>query len=1055
MNAQSTPVRQKKVKTQLVDSFAELTPIKDCTSHYIEIANVSDDFICSQKSEKFPVSLTKSQRTRIKKKRKEAERRKLMKRLYNCDDRKVNNNCTLKELDTSTSNHINELSTDFFSEIKDLFKESFVGDMGYSSASERVSASITNNSFVTSGITKTPNEKHSQNSGHQTKIQKLDHTSVKEEVLSKESQKINEILTVSDVMKWSYESLVPKESNVNLSNQIKQKLLENVTIKEVPQSQHTGWTQLNCSAILKSEKTLIYNELGDFYGLPTKVQKLYEDHKGIKELYKWQQECLNMNAVKMHSNLVYALPTSGGKTLVAELLILRELLCYNRNVLFILPYVSIVQEKIRDFSHFALELGFLVEEYAAGKGAIPPRKRRRRNSLIIATIEKALIVVNSLIETNRLHEFGLLVVDELHMLSEDGRGAILETLLTQVLYRKEKIQIIGMTATIGNLMEVAQFLNAESYVGDFRPVSLHEYIKCENKIYEIDWKSENAVKEVRTLTSSKQGMDPDGIAALVQEVIPNDSALVFCPTRKNCENVALLLSQVLYRNLMKHKEEEKKSLYRALLSESNDQICPILRKTLPFGVAYHHSGLTAGERKLLEESFRDGTLSVICCTSTLAVGVNLPAKRVILRSPYVGKDFINLSRYKQMVGRAGRSGFGSEGESFLVCQKMDLEKVKKLLHSQMDETTSKIDFDSCKELILCSIGLGTATTRKTLRELVSCSLLHSQSAKLNVDTKKMTDTCISNLYKQGALRVKDVSVQSSQDASCSRLDLNTTATKKSLKLSNDSQLMISRLGRAAMKGGLSLEKAHDLYGDLIKAQSSLVLLTNLHLLYLVTPSEIFSQIKPNFSLYFNAYLQLSSNEIHTANIIGITEFVMTKLAMGHQPKCVSESVVSRFYVSLMLNLLWKQRTVWEVANMFQLPRGQVQTLMTSAATYANCVLRFCEELEEFWSFKSLLTDFCPQLAHCCSAELLPLMDLPAVKRGRAKQLYEAGYKTLHILAVTEPNNLVQTIDHLSLRVASQIVAAAKLLLMEKAENLKEEAEDVLEGLAAQSAPKQI
>lgn len=204
----------------------------------------------------------------------------------------------------------------------------------------------------------------------------------------------------------------------------------------------------------------------------------------------------------------------------------------------------------------------------------------------------------------------------------------------------------------------------------------------------------------------------------------------------------------------------------------------------------------------------------------------------------------------------------------------------------------------------------------------------------------MTDTCISSLYKQGALRVKDVSVQSSQDASCSRLDLNTTATKKSLKLSNDSQLMISRLGRAAMKGslffgffilqkafnfispilltqtksvklfcsyesftfflvfqainttyfiagGLSLEKAHDLYGDLIKAQSSLVLLTNLHLLYLVTPSEIFSQIKPNFSLYFNAYLQLSSNEIHTANIIGITEFVMTKLAMGHQPKVSS------------------------------------------------------------------------------------------------------------------------------------------------------------------------
>ena len=144
---------------------------------------------------------------------------------------------------------------------------------------------------------------------------------------------------------------------------------------------------------------------GPKYGLSETTWQVIKKTKGIRKLYDWQEECLN-KALQTEKNLIYSLPTSGGKTLVAELLMMRELLCKQKDCLYVLPYVSIVQEKVRTLSSQAVALDFAVDEYASDRGVFPPRKRKSRRVIYIATMEKAQGIVNSLMELGRLSEIG-------------------------------------------------------------------------------------------------------------------------------------------------------------------------------------------------------------------------------------------------------------------------------------------------------------------------------------------------------------------------------------------------------------------------------------------------------------------------------------------------------------------------------------------------------------------------------------------------------------------------------------------------------------------------
>ena len=183
------------------------------------------------------------------------------------------------------------------------------------------------------------------------------------------------------------------------------------------------------------------------------------------------------------------------------------------------------------------------------------------------------------------------------------------------------------------IKEIADFLEAHLYERDFRPVELKEYIKLDKQIFQIDKAAlknyvENDFSFVQftrevttgTYTNEMKSSDPDGLINLVNEIFDlstedgvKDSCLIFCPSKKNCENVAQLLAKFLPSAFKQHKRDLKLKLFSELREQNGNNICPVLRQSLQFGIAYHHSGLTTEERQLIEAAYREGVLFLLTC----------------------------------------------------------------------------------------------------------------------------------------------------------------------------------------------------------------------------------------------------------------------------------------------------------------------------------------------------------------------------------------------------------------------------------------------------------
>jgi helicase len=413
--------------------------------------------------------------------------------------------------------------------------------------------------------------------------------------------------------------------------------------------------------------------------------------------------------------MLLAIPTAAGKTLMAELAMLRAAKSGKRS-LYIVPLRALASEKYEAFKKFE-ELGIRV---GISTGDFDKRDERLgRNQIIVATSEKA----DSLIRNGAdwIEELGVLVADEIHLLNSKNRGPTLEMTIAKLIRLNPGMQVIGLSATVANGGDIAEWLGAEQVSSDWRPISLREGVLFRGKLIFGDGET--------SLPPHK-----DEMLALVKETLEEGAQiLIFESSRRNAEAVA----QRVGREISNGSDDLAKKILATGESETSKKLSECIRQ----GSAFHHAGLASEQRSLVEEGFRQGTIKVIASTPTLAAGLNLPARRVLIRSYKRYEDGLGMTpipviEYRQMAGRAGRPGLDPYGESLLMA-KSESERQELMEHyilGEPEEIWSKLASESAlRTHILSTIATGFATSVESLKEFISTTFYAQQQDPWHLD----------------------------------------------------------------------------------------------------------------------------------------------------------------------------------------------------------------------------------------------------------------------------------------------------------------------------------
>ena len=390
-------------------------------------------------------------------------------------------------------------------------------------------------------------------------------------------------------------------------------------------------------------------------------------NSGIAELYPPQEEAIRAGVLE-GKNLVLASPTASGKTLIAELCGLKQVLERKGKVIYLSPLRALASEKFEEFKKYAsirkpngrrVSVGISTGDFDSSDAWL------EKYDIIVTTNEKADSLLRH--RAKWMDEISLVVADEVHLLNEAERGPTLEIVLARLLQVNPEMQILALSATINNVDEIANWLKSSYVVTEWRPVSLKEGVLLHEEIQYKDGDAKKIEKKTRDST----------INIVLNTVKNGGQALVFASTRKNsatsAKKIAEHMTDVLSRPIKRTLEHEAQKI---LSTGERTRISESLSDLVKQGTAFHHAGLSGAHRRLIEDLFRQGKIKVLTATPTLAFGVNLPARTVVIQDyrrwePGYGHYPISVLEYKQMAGRAGRPKYDKVGEAVLIAKTAD------------------------------------------------------------------------------------------------------------------------------------------------------------------------------------------------------------------------------------------------------------------------------------------------------------------------------------------------------------------------------------------------